>query len=138
MPESENSEAAEHGDAEQTFTQADVNRIVADRVSRLNDKFADYDDLKSKAARFDEVSSELDGIKQRAQLDEWRKEAAEETGAPADLLRGASLEEFTEHGKQIADAMATSKPGPVIKDSGKQPENSGGSNSVFLTELFGN
>lgn len=34
---------------EKTFTQADLDRIVADRVSRERAKFADYDELKSKA-----------------------------------------------------------------------------------------
>lgn len=33
-----------------TFTQADVDRIVADRVARVNAKFADYGDLKKRAA----------------------------------------------------------------------------------------
>ena len=32
-----------------TFTQADVDRIVRERVKREREKFADYDDLKSKA-----------------------------------------------------------------------------------------
>lgn len=33
----------------QAFTQADVDRIVRDRVKRERDKFADYDDLKEAA-----------------------------------------------------------------------------------------
>lgn len=41
--------------AEHTFTQADVDRIVADRLKRerevVKTKFADYDDLKAKAGQ---------------------------------------------------------------------------------------
>lgn len=37
-------------DAGKSFTQADVDRIVADRVARVNAKFADYSDLKKRAA----------------------------------------------------------------------------------------
>lgn len=33
-----------------SFTQADVDRIVADRLKREREKFADYDDLKKQAA----------------------------------------------------------------------------------------
>jgi hypothetical protein len=35
---------------EKTFTQADLDRIVADRVAREKSKYADYGDLKKKAA----------------------------------------------------------------------------------------
>lgn len=37
-------------DAGKTFTQADIDRIVADRVARERAKFSDYGDLKRKAA----------------------------------------------------------------------------------------
>lgn len=35
---------------QQTFSQSDVDRIVADRLNRERAKFADYDDLKKRAA----------------------------------------------------------------------------------------
>ena len=37
-----------------TFTQDEVNAIVADRLTRERAKYADYDDLKAKAGRVDE------------------------------------------------------------------------------------
>lgn len=37
-------------DAPKTFTQADIDRIVADRVTRERAKYSDYDDLKKRAA----------------------------------------------------------------------------------------
>lgn len=40
---------------DKTLTQADVDRIVAERVARERGKFADYGDLKAKAAKFDEL-----------------------------------------------------------------------------------
>src|SRR5215470_14375105 len=42
--------------ADKTFTQADVDRIVADRLGRERGKYADYDDLKTKASQFDELA----------------------------------------------------------------------------------
>jgi hypothetical protein len=37
----------QQGKSEPTFTQADVDRVVADRIARERKKYADYDDLKS-------------------------------------------------------------------------------------------
>jgi hypothetical protein len=42
-------QASEATTAEQTFTQADVDRIVRERVQRERAKYADYDDIKAKA-----------------------------------------------------------------------------------------
>lgn len=41
--------------AEHMFTQADLDRIVAERVRREREKYKDYDDLKSKAAKLAEI-----------------------------------------------------------------------------------
>jgi type I site-specific restriction endonuclease len=38
-----------------TFTQADLDRIVAERLARESKKYADYDDLKAKVAALDEA-----------------------------------------------------------------------------------
>lgn len=53
-----------------TFTQADVDRIVADRLRRVQQKYADYDQLKEKAAKYDEIDqaskTELERERERA------------------------------------------------------------------------
>ena len=38
---------------EKTFTQSELNAIVADRLSRERGKYSDYEELKTKAAQFD-------------------------------------------------------------------------------------
>ena len=43
------------GDQDRTFTQTDVEKIVADRLARERKKFAGHDDLKKKAAQFDQL-----------------------------------------------------------------------------------
>lgn len=40
-----------------TFTQDELDRIVQDRLDRERRKFGDYDDLKAKASRFDELDA---------------------------------------------------------------------------------
>ncbi|EEX49269.1 hypothetical protein GCWU000246_00001, partial [Jonquetella anthropi E3_33 E1] len=53
---------------EKTFTQADVDRVVADRLERERKKYADYDALKAAKAELDKLKegqmSELDKAKQ--------------------------------------------------------------------------
>ena len=117
----------------QTFTQDDVNRIVAKRVA----KYADYDELKQKAAKFDEqveagkselqkaterassLQAELDALKQAEALRNMREEVANAKGVPAKLLTGTTIEECE---AQAADLMAwaqKSNPGyPKVPDGG--------------------
>ena len=89
-----------------TFTQDDVNRIVAKRV----EKYSDYAELKEKASKYDEqveagksdlqkatekaehLQAELNAIKREAELRNMRDEVAKATGVPAELLTGTSQE----------------------------------------------
>ena len=90
--------------AEKTFTQDEMNAIVSERLGRLKAKYADYDELKAKAARFDEAEeaskSELQkAVEERdrlkAKLDKMEADkahadavakAASDYGVDADLL----------------------------------------------------
>jgi hypothetical protein len=65
MPE-EITSSTEEG---KTFTQADVDRIVTDRLNREKGKYADYDELKTKAAKVDELEAASKSELQKA-LDE--------------------------------------------------------------------
>ena len=58
MPEStpqqaDNTQAQPAG---KTFTQAELDAIVGERLGRLKAKYADYDELKTKAAAYDEAA----------------------------------------------------------------------------------
>lgn len=44
--------------AEKTFTQAQINEMITDRIKRERKKFADYDDLKAKLAEFESQAEE--------------------------------------------------------------------------------
>lgn len=127
---------AENEPANTTFSQEDVNRIVADRVARERAKYADYDALKEKAAKFDEAEeaskSELQKATERAdslqsQLDSYKKaeklrsiheEVSKETGVPANLLTGETKEDCEAQAKAI---MSFAKPEsfPAVPDGGE-------------------
>lgn len=73
--------------SDRTFTQADVERIVGERLGRERGKYADYDELKAKAAKFDEVE-EQNKTEQQKVLD--RAEKAEKRAAEAEARAKAA------------------------------------------------
>ena len=121
---------------ERTFTQAELNAIVQKRVGELTAKYENYEELKEKAAKFDEaeeasktelqkvtekansLQKELDSIKSAEAARLIRDEVAKETGVPAHLLTGGTKEECE---AQAKDIMAFAKPGmlPTVPDSGE-------------------
>lgn len=121
---------------DKTFTQDEVNAIVADRLAREKGKYADYDDLKAKAAKYDEFEeankselqrateladqykAELEGLKKANEVRDIRSKVATETGVPVDLLTADTEEECAAQAKSI---LAFAKPNtyPQVKDGGE-------------------
>lgn len=102
-----------------TFTQDQLDAAIAERLKRERAKYSDYDDLKAKAGRLDEIEerekSEVERLTQ--QLAEERKareaetakalraEVAADRGVPMALLSGGTREEI----EQQADALLAFK-----------------------------
>lgn len=121
---------------ERTFTQAEVDAIVGDRLKRDRAKYSDYDDLKAKAAKFDELEeankselqkavelnqtlqTELDALKNANALRDIRSKVAEETGVPVSLLTGETAEACREQAEAI---LGFAKPStyPAVRDGGE-------------------
>ena len=123
--------------AGKTFTQAELDAIVADRLARERAKYPDYEDLKAKAAKYDAaeeagkselqkandkaaaLKTELEALKKANQLRELRASVAKEKGVPEALLTG----ETEEACKAQADAiLAFAKGGnayPPVRDGGE-------------------
>lgn len=55
------------GDGERTFTQQEIDAIVADRLARERQKYADYGDLQQKAAKLAELEEAQKSELQKAQ-----------------------------------------------------------------------
>lgn len=127
---------------ERTFAQAEVDAIVETRLKRERAKYADYDELKAKADKYDEsvenAKSELQKATERAdalqaQVDqmtranserEMRARVAEETGVPVSLLTGATEEDCEAQAKAI---LSFAKPDtyPQVKDKGESNHSPG-------------
>lgn len=67
-------------------TQAELNKIIADRVSRERAKYADYADLQSKAAKFDDLEKANKSEAERL-AEEANTARSEAEAARAELLR---------------------------------------------------
>lgn len=130
---------------EKTFTQEDVNKIVGDRIAREREKFADYDAIKAKAEKLDEMEeanktelqkalekvtalqTELDGMKTAEQIRTIRDEVAQTTGVPSNLLTADTKEGCEEQAKAIKAYTESNRPGyPSVKDSGETTTNTKG------------
>ena len=110
---------------EKTFTQAQLDAIVADRLSREKSKYADYADLQKKAKLYDEVEEknkselqkaqeksaklekELNDMKKANETKDIREKVAKEKGVPASLLFGTDEETCK---KQADEILKFAKP----------------------------
>lgn len=126
--------AAGEQQTERTFTQAEVNAIIADRLNRERTKYADYDALKAKAQQFDAVQeagkSELQKANEKAaslqaQVDsltkantllDLRTKVSTETGVPADLLTGDTEEACKAQAQAIAAYAKPVNRYPNVRD----------------------
>lgn len=130
---------------EQSFTQADVDRIVRDRVKRERDKFADYDTLKAQAAGAKTVEQQLAEMQQlasKAQRDALASRIAAKHGITpddADLFLTASDEEtLTAQAERLAGRGAERrKQGNYVPNEGKTSTPSGDPEiRQFARQLF--
>lgn len=137
--------AANGNDGGSTYTppatQADLDRIVENRLQRERSKYADYDTLKQKAGTVDTITAERDTWKQRAEAAEaknatyeqekqvatWANEVSAETGVPAELLTGSTKEEMTEQAKKLGKYINVAA--PVVGSDGKAPNAAAGTSA---------
>lgn len=120
-----------------TFTQEELDKIVNDRLARERKKYEgiNLDELKSKAARLDELEeasktelekererskklqAELDGIRKAEEVRTIREAVAKETGVPASLLTAEDEVGCKEQAEAIR-AYAVPAAYPSVKDGG--------------------
>lgn len=118
-----------------TFTQEEVNSIVAGRLADERKKYADYSELKKKAEAFEayeegqkselqkandkaaELQKQLDAIQNETRIRDLRERISQETGVPANLLT-ASEEDDCRAQAEALKAWATPAY-PQVRDGGE-------------------
>ena len=138
---------------ERTFTQAELNAIVQKRLGEQAAKYGNYEELKEKALKFDEIEdkakTELQKVTERAdtlqkQLDAMvkadsvrkiREQVSTTTGVPANLLTGETEEDCKAQAEAI---MSFAKPTgyPSIRDAGEVRNIKAGSTREQFADWF--
>lgn len=138
-----------------TFTQEEVNKMIADRIAREREKYADYDDLKAKAGKYDEVQeaskTELQKAQERAndlqakydqmikdeEVRKIREQISQETGVPATLLNAETLEACKIQAEAILAFKGNTNSYPSLKDKGEVTKtNAGGKTRDQFADWF--
>lgn len=142
-----------------SFTQEQVDQIVERRLAKERGKYKDYDELKSKAMRLDEMEnagkSELDKLKEsnaalRKQIDdaaaekqhaEWVSEVAKDKDVPAELLRGSTKDELEAHAELLHKALNPSSKPPQVRNQTSSPSHQNNSKDAeelsYIHQLLG-
>lgn len=124
------------GTEAKTFSQDELNKIVQERVAKEKAKYEGYEELKEKAAKFDEqteasktelqkatekaekLEAELKSLKKSEAVNAVRSKVAEELKVPASLLHGDTEEECRAEATAILE-FANSKGYPEVNDGGE-------------------
>ena len=96
-------------DAEKKFTQADMDRIVQERLAREKAKYADYDEIK---AENEQLKTKL-AENEAANLDTLKQKVAVDLKMPPTLagrLQGASEKELRADGEKLLKELGPKEP----------------------------
>lgn len=129
---------------ERTFTQAELNAIVSDRLNREREKYVGYEELKAKAEKFDaaeeaaksdlqkaqelaaQYKAQAEALQKEAQTRTVRDKVSAETGVPVTLLTGTTEEECKAQAAQLLGWRGEQPKYPVVKDPGETPRGGSG------------
>lgn len=132
----ENSGTGAGSQEERTFTQAEMNAIIGDRLERERGKYADYEELKRKAEQFDaaqeagktelqkateqveKLQAQVTAFQKAETLRKIREDVSKATGVPASLLFGEDEETCKAQAEAIAAYTKTGTT-TVIRDGGE-------------------
>ncbi len=110
-----------------SFSQAEVDAIVGERLARERAKYPDYDDLKSKAAEYDKLQeaskselqkaqeksaklqAQIDTMKKASQVRDIRDKVSHDTGVPVELLSGEDEDSCKKQAESILKFAKGSK-----------------------------
>lgn len=150
MPETEENKGKETN-PEKTFTQEQVNALLADQKRKVSEKFADYDDVKARAAKLDELEqaskselqkaldeaaalkTELERHKSKEQVAQWAAEIVKGSDIPATVLRGTTREELEQHFEELKNLAP--KPKRTSAPSGQATSEQGSRAVAALRSL---
>ena len=139
------------GEASGEFSK--MNAIMGERLAREHAKYADYDDLKAKAAKYDEqeeaskselqkalekadaLQRQVDQMEKANEVRQIRDKVSAETGVPASMLYGDDEETCKAQAQKIME-FAGKKIFPQVPDGGEVAHVPGGKTRDKFAEWF--
>lgn len=136
--DTQDGDGAQAADWTPPASQAELDRIISDRLARQRAQFADYGDLKAKAAKFDEIEeankTEIQRATEARQAAEQaaaaatrdlaRYKVAAAKGVPAELLVGDDEESIAAYADQLI-AFRGNQPAPSFDGGARTPAPTG-------------
>ena len=120
---------------EKTFSQDEVNSIVAERLAREKAKYEGFEELKAKAEKYDQLEeankselqkaservasleAQLDALNKAKEVEAMRDKVATEIGVPVKLLTADTEEACIEQANAIKEYATPAY--PTVRDAGE-------------------
>lgn len=108
------------------------------RVSELEAEIKTLGDSQAEAVKeaVKPLQAKLKDFEHRDQVRQWKTQVAEDTGVPADILRGENLEDIKAHAQSIKTHLDAAT-GPVVPNVGEVPQREVSSSLQVIRSLFG-
>lgn len=131
-----------------TLSQDQVNALLAKQKREIAEKFADYDDVKAKAAKLDELEqssktelqklaeenstlkSRVESFERDQQAKQWAAEITKDSAVPASALRGSTREELESHFKELEALIPKAQQRRSVVPPGKPSGGEAGSRAA--------
>lgn len=148
-PQGQEAHEPEAVDVAKTFSQADLDRIVSERVARERAKYADYEDIKAKLEgaktaedRVADLEARLSAADAREQHAFLVAKVAKANGIvdPDDLALLQGMENSDEAALSVlAERLAPveDEPRSYVPTEGGHPQSAGSGDRDFVRQLFG-
>jgi hypothetical protein len=154
-PGTQGGEPTQQPDTGKTFTQSEMERVIAERLERERRKYAGHDDLKRKAAKLDEFEaakkSETERLNDQLseaqtelaafRVDQVRRDAAQKAGLAPDLwefVTEADPDAALAQAKRVKDKFTVPEPGRAdLRQGSRPPAKSSASPNDALRAMLG-
>jgi len=134
---------------QKSYTQEEIDSIVEGRLARERQKYADYEELKSKAAKYDatlsdsqktqdkltKLETELAGMKKTEKIRSIRAKVSKDAGIPEELLTGEDEDSCKAQAEAILKFAKGSKY-PGVKETKHETGQHQGAGSDTTSEDF--
>lgn len=98
---------------------AKANKQAAEELEKL--KEAQMSEQEKVAKRTREMETKLARYEAEKQQAEWREKVAKDTGVPASVLRGSTLEEMQEHAQSLKEILEPKPKAPSVPNQSGRP-----------------